>query len=156
MEVPVLVVLIQIFLLFFLWSIILWVSEVVSGSLLAPPSVGEDVRQYFLLLSVSILWLTVTQVHFCSLWRGLILQICALSCLLQSPTEEIFTSLWPRDGSRIEILVWKVSLLWLKSVWTHWESRSQCCFGLFSHESSVVKGTELTYDSENMKMLQFK
>lgn len=49
----------------------------------------------------------------------------------------------------------EVSLLWLKSVQTHEESRSQSYFVLFSHESSVVKGTELTYDSENMKMLQF-
>ena len=32
-----------------------------------------------------------------------------------------------------------------------------CYFGLFSFESSAIKGTELTsYDSENMKTLQFK
>lgn len=86
----------------------------------------------------------------------LILQICALHCLLQSPTEEIVTSIWCRVGSRTEISVWKVSLLWLKSVQTHWESRSHSYIGLFWHESSVVKGTELTYDSENLKMLQFK
>lgn len=34
-----------------------------------------------------------------------------LCTLLQPPTEEIFTPLWRRDGSRTEILVWKVSLL---------------------------------------------